>query len=88
MTLSEEVVLDLLPVYLAGEASAETTRIVEDFLEHNPKLAALARNEKAKLPLAPAPRADEEIRSIERTRAIVRRRSWLRFGASRPAISS
>lgn len=80
MTVSREVVFDLLPVYLAGEASDETKRIMEAYIARDPEIAALARGEEAKLPPAPALRPDEEMRSIHRTRSIVRRRSLLLVG--------
>lgn len=82
MTVSRDVVLDLLPVYLAGEASDDTRRIVESHLEGDPALAAVARDEKTKLPPVPAPRPEAEIRTLQRTRAVVRRRSWLLGGAT------
>jgi predicted anti-sigma-YlaC factor YlaD len=39
MTVSRNVVRDLLPVYLAGEASKETKALVEEFLKSDHELA-------------------------------------------------
>lgn len=42
MELHRDVIVDLLPVYLAGEASAETRQLVESQLARDPELARLA----------------------------------------------
>ena len=39
MTISRDVVKDLLPVYLAGDASADTRALVESYLKTDPDLA-------------------------------------------------
>ncbi len=51
MNVTRDVILDLLPLYLANEASEDSRVLVEQFLQQDPQLAALA--EKAKL--APLP---------------------------------
>jgi hypothetical protein len=43
MGVTRNVVLDLLPLYLAGEASPDTQALVKEHLEHDPDLARLAR---------------------------------------------
>ena len=40
------LILDLLPVYLANEASADTRALVEQYLETDPELAKLAKETK------------------------------------------
>ena len=42
MEISRNVILDLLPLYLADEASADTRALVENYLESDPALAKLA----------------------------------------------
>jgi predicted anti-sigma-YlaC factor YlaD len=42
MTVTRDVVLDLLPLYLANEASADTRILVEKYLETDPELAHMA----------------------------------------------
>jgi len=42
MELHRDVIVDLLPQYLAGEASAETRRLVESWVARDPELARLA----------------------------------------------
>jgi anti-sigma factor RsiW len=56
MEVTRDVILDLLPLYLGGEASADTQALVEEYLEHDPDLARLARQWQERLPgLPPAP---------------------------------
>lgn len=43
MKVTRDVILDLLPVYLAGEASQDTQTLVEEYLETDPQLAQLAQ---------------------------------------------
>jgi hypothetical protein len=53
MEVTREVILDLLPLYLAGEASADTQALVKHYLEHDPDLARLARQWQDRLPGPP-----------------------------------
>lgn len=41
--LTKEVILDLLPMYLAGEVSDETAALVKNYLESDPELAETAK---------------------------------------------
>jgi hypothetical protein len=43
MEVTRNVVLDLLPLYLAEEASADTRALVQKHLENDPELARAAR---------------------------------------------
>ena len=42
MEVTRDVILDLLPLYLSGEASDDTQALVERFLESDPALAKIA----------------------------------------------
>ncbi len=42
MKITRDVILDLLPLYLADEVSAETRALVEKYLETDPELAEIA----------------------------------------------
>lgn len=42
MEITRNVIQDLLPLYLAGEASADTAALVETYLETDPELAKIA----------------------------------------------
>jgi anti-sigma factor RsiW len=42
MEISRNVILDLLPLYIADEASPESRLLVEEYLETDPELANIA----------------------------------------------
>jgi hypothetical protein len=43
--ITRDVILDLLPLYLAGEVSEDTSRLVRRYLESDPELAEIAQQE-------------------------------------------
>jgi len=43
MEITRNVILDLLPLYLAGEVSPDTQALVEQYLESDSELAELAK---------------------------------------------
>lgn len=43
MEITRNVILDLLPLYQAGEASEDTRAVVEEYLQTHPELAAAAK---------------------------------------------
>jgi len=62
MEITRNVILDLLPLYLADEVSADTHALVEEFLKTDPELAQVA-NESATMELSediPIPLAKED----------------------------
>ena len=85
MNVTREVINDLLPAYLCGEASADSRALVEEFLKNDRELARLVEQQKkedsqktallkgADMNLSP----DHELRTLARTRAMLERRSWL-----------
>jgi anti-sigma factor RsiW len=83
MKISRDVVKDLLPLYAAGEASADTRVLVEEFLRDDPTLAALveaARRQPQALGASPAAKAGtaEAARvGLRRTRRLIAWRTWL-----------
>jgi hypothetical protein len=81
MKVTRDVVRDLLPLYLAGEASPATRELVEEYLTQDPELAREARSsqESIGLPAPPAPRPDLELASLTRTRGLIALQRWL-FG--------
>ena len=79
MKITRSVVKDLLPLYAAGEVSPETRVLVEEFLREDPELAVLARTLGEQL-LSPVPAPagpSAGLAALERTRALLRRRSLL-----------
>ena len=46
MEITRDVILDLLPLYLADEASSDTRKLVEEFLDSDKDLAKMAEQSK------------------------------------------
>ncbi len=85
MNVTRQVIDDLLPAYLSGEASADTRTLVDEFLQHHQDVADLVarcRNDHTELDdlltgadmtLSP----DHETSTLSRTKALLQRRAWL-----------
>ena len=81
MQVTRDIVIDLLPLYQAGEASAESRAAVEEFLRHDAVIARLAESGGAGTGQATPPEARLERLAVERTRAMIRRRTWITAAA-------
>jgi hypothetical protein len=82
MNVTREVILDLLPVYLAGEASPATRALIEEYMEQDKELAQRIRVQWAESFAKITPPAlppSLELRSLRRTRALIGWQKWL-FG--------
>jgi hypothetical protein len=84
MKLEREVIIDLLPAYFSGEASAATRRLVDDFFRENPDFEKSARSAASPLESLKAapPRLDPEKEklALERARLVTETRTsffWL-----------
>jgi len=83
MNITKDVITDLLPLYLAGEASPDTRRLLEDYLHEHPEFAAdvqaAADRSTALLHAAGtgAPLPDHEKATLERVRRFNHRRTVL-----------
>jgi anti-sigma factor RsiW len=56
VNITRDIIMDLMPVYLAGECSGDTRALVDAWLAANPKEAEwLRRADKVALPPTPAP---------------------------------
>jgi hypothetical protein len=84
MKLEREVIVDLLPAYFSGEASAATRRLVEEFFRENPNFEKSARTAAGPLESlrAAPPQLDsaKEKLALERARLVTETRSsffWL-----------
>jgi anti-sigma factor RsiW len=79
MKVTRDVILDLLPLYLSGEASTATRALVDEYLEQDAELAARVRLGGAEsFPrLGPAPPPELELESLRRTRGLLRWQRWL-----------
>lgn len=79
--LPREIILDLLPAYASGEASAATRALVEAHLARDPELARLLGEARSLPKLAPSLPPEMELRSLKRTRGLLRWRQWWFAGA-------
>jgi len=81
MKVTREVILDLLPLYLAGEASPATRELVEEYLAQDPELARQARAnwELVGRSSPPAAPPELELKALSRTRRLIAVQTWL-FG--------
>ena len=82
MNVAREVILDLLPVYLSGEASPATRTLVEEYMKQDPELAQRIRLQSSDNLAKAAPSTlppDLELRSFRRTRNLLGWQKWL-FG--------
>lgn len=91
MNVTRDVILDLLPLYVAGEASPATCVLVEDYLKGDPELAARARELKAEQGVSSpdlGPRQEIAMQSFRRTRRVLAWQRWLfAMGVAFTAIS-
>jgi len=79
MKLEREVIVDLLPAYFSGEASAATRALVEEYFREHPEFEASARHaggplESLKVPALTADKEKEKL-ALERARLVVETRS-------------
>ena len=80
MKVTQAVILDLLPVYLSGEASVDTKDLIEEFLRQHPEMASLVEAQQREytgqqrlLEPTSAPSEDQELRTLARTRSLMER---------------
>lgn len=73
-SLPRNVILDLLPSYIAGEASKESRAIVEEFARHDSEIAGLIRAGSPELTTSKiSTPADLEMKTMDRIRRSIRR---------------
>ena len=77
MTVTRPVIVDLWPLYVSGEASAETRALVDEFLQNDPELARQLRRDPLGAVEAPPPPPDTETRAFARARQQLRGYPWM-----------
>lgn len=81
MSVPRDVILDLLPLYVAGEASPATRELIEEYLKGDPELARRVGETRAGaisgLPATTGPRPEIEMESLRRTRRVLAWQRWL-----------
>jgi hypothetical protein len=77
MTVTRDVILDLLPLYFAGQVSGDTRKLIDEFLQTDPDFARMSHRfdtllkDHGSVPEATA----SERRTFERTRMLLRYRN-------------
>jgi hypothetical protein len=82
MNVTREVIKDLLPLYQEGEVSADTRRLVEEYLAGDAEL----RDQMALSACGPErlrvwAEIDQSLATLARTKLALRRQKWLQFFA-------
>ena len=80
MKVTRDVITDLLPLYLANEASADTRALVESFLQQNPEFSRLAKERAGQFLPTEIPSTlnpENEMKTLERTKRLLKIRSTL-----------
>jgi hypothetical protein len=95
MNVTRDVISDLWPLHQSGEASADTRRLVAEYLASDPELATRLAQEDAAVPpiLAVGSRPEAARVLLSRTKTLLRRRTLflalaLFFMAIAPAIAT
>jgi len=84
MPISRNVILDLLPIYLAGEASDDTKTLVEEYLQSDKELAKMVTESnktpfsgEVKMPIS----KETEMESLRKAQSLVVRTILITAGA-------
>lgn len=78
MNITREVITDLLPLYLSGEASEDSRLLIQKYLEQDPEFAhqiELSHKDEFKLTAVPTP--NKELAALNKTKRLLNLRSWL-----------
>lgn len=84
MKITENIITDLIPLYLSDECSDDTKRAVTEYLAAHPDFAEKVRSiSNADLPneFAVKLTVNDEMRSLLRTQQLIRRKTYLMAGA-------
>ena len=82
MNVTRDVILDLIPLCHAGEASDDTRDLVAAFAAEDPEVAhLLTAPTKVTLPKIPQLTKEAEMHTLERTRKTLKWQTTLLFGA-------
>jgi hypothetical protein len=78
MNITKDIINDLIPLYAANECSADTRRLVEEYLQQNPQQAdELRRIMSTPIPgTLPPAKSLEETRAFREARRRIRRRAF------------
>ena len=78
MNITRDVVMDLLPLYLAGEASEDSDLLIQKYMEQDSEFAELIRlSEEGAMPFTAVSPPDNELVVLNKTKRLIEWRSWL-----------
>ncbi|MCK4893986.1 MAG: hypothetical protein GQ561_09460 [Calditrichae bacterium] len=80
MKVTREVIFDLLPLYLSGEASKDTIKLVEKFIESDPEFAKQVKGGSNNLfpnDISSPKKMEVEMKSLLKTKKMIKLRSYL-----------
>ena len=80
MEITRNVIIDLLPLYMAGEASKDTTTLIEKYLEKDSELARLAKrtrllDDKSDIPVPLS--QDKELEAYREAQTLIKQRTLI-----------
>ncbi len=76
VTITSEIVRDLLPSYFSGTASAETVRLVDDYLKEHPEFLESMDTRLESVLGKKGRNGEVELKALERTRRMIRGKIW------------
>jgi hypothetical protein len=76
--VTRDIISDLYVLYSSGDATADSRRLVEEFLSHDPELAASLKEGGDTIPILPAPLPPgNELRTLDRIKRRLSGPIWL-----------
>jgi hypothetical protein len=84
MKITHDVIADLWPLYLSGDASADTRAVIQEFLSSDPSFERRLREDASARILAAVPthlEPDHELKALNETRKAMIKREWPLFFA-------
>jgi len=80
MKVTSEVILDLIPLYLSGDASKDTIKLVESYFESDPDFERRVRDNSYELfpnNITSPQKKEIEVKSLIKTKKMIKLRSYL-----------
>lgn len=74
MEITRNVILDLLPMYLANEVSSDTRELINKFLKTDPELANVVKHSKEKKILTDIPvpiKQEDELKTFRKAKMLI-----------------
>ncbi|NOY22657.1 MAG: hypothetical protein GXO70_03975 [Acidobacteria bacterium] len=78
VTITSEILKDLLPAYLSGTASAATMQLVDDYLKEHPDFLETMDSRLESILGKKTRNGQVELKALERTRRMIRGRIWFK----------